>query len=47
MQDGVEAKLVIQDGQVQVNQETDLRRERKVYPGDVISYNGQEITVTR
>ena len=47
VQDGVEAKLVIQDGQVQVNQETDLRRERKVYPGDVISYNGQEITVTR
>ncbi len=47
VQDGVEAKLVIQDGQVQVNQETDLRRGRKVYPGDVISYNGQEITVTR
>ncbi len=47
VQDGVEAKLVIQDGRVQVNQETDLRRGRKVYPGDVISYNGQEITVTR
>ena len=43
--DGVQAKFVIQDGQVKVNQETDLRRGRKVIPGDVVSYNGQDITV--
>ena len=47
VEDGVEAKLVINDGQVKVNGETDLRRGRKVYVGDVIFYNGQEIKVTR
>ena len=47
VQDGVEAKFVINDGQVKVNGETDLRRGRKVYVGDVISYNEQEIKVTR
>ena len=47
VQDGVEAKFVINDGQVKVNGETDLRRGRKVYVGDVIFYNGQEIKVTR
>lgn len=45
--DGVQAKFVINDGQVKVNGETDLRRGRKVYVGDVISYNGQEIKVIR
>ncbi len=43
--DGVEAKIVIQEGKVQVNGETDLRRGRKVYPGDVISYGEEEIHV--
>lgn len=47
VQDGVEAKLVIQDGLVKVNGETDTRRGRKVYEGDVISFKGNEITVTR
>ena len=47
VEDGVEAKLVIQDGQVQVNGEVDLRRGRKVVPGDVVTYNGEEIAVTR
>lgn len=43
--DGVEAKFVIQDGQVKVNGEVDERRGRKVHVGDVISYNGNEIHV--
>ena len=47
VQDGVEAKLVIQDGEVKVNGETDTRRGRKVYPGDVITFGDIEITVTR
>lgn len=45
--DGVEAKFVITDGQVQVNGEVDVRRGRKVYVGDVISYLGKEIKVSR
>lgn len=47
VEDGVEAKYVITDGLVQVNGETDLRRGRKVYEGDIISYNGQEIRIIR
>lgn len=47
VEDGVEAKYVIQDGQVQVNGEVDERRGRKVYPGDTISFDGQEIKVVR
>lgn len=46
VQDGVEAKTVITEGLVKVNGETDLRRGRKVYRGDVILYNGNEIRVT-
>lgn len=47
VEDGVEAKLVIQDGLVKVNGEVDERRGRKVYEGDVISFNGQDIKVIR
>ena len=47
VEDGVEAKFVIQDGLVKVNGAVDERRGRKVYEGDVISFNGQDIKVIR
>ena len=47
VEDGVEAKYAIQDGLVQVNGEVDQRRGRKVYEGDVITFEGQEIKVIR
>ena len=47
VEDGVEAQFVIQDGLVKVNGEVDERRGRKVYEGDVISFNGQDIKVIR
>ena len=47
VEDGVEAKYVIADGLVKVNGEVDVRRGRNVYEGDVISYDGNEIKVTR
>ena len=47
VEDGVEAKFVIPDGLVKVNGEVDERRGRKVYEGDVISFNGQDIKVIR
>lgn len=47
VEDGVEAKYAIQDGLVQVNGEVDLRRGRKVYEGDVILFEDQEIRVLR
>ncbi len=45
--DGVEAKAVITEGQVKVNGETDVRRGRKVYVGDVISFDGKEVRVNK
>ena len=42
---GVDAKYAVQDGLVKVNGEVDTRRGRKVYGGDVISYNGQDVKV--
>lgn len=47
VEDGVEAKYVIQEGQVKVNQEVDTRRGRKLYEGDVISFEGNEIKIVR
>ncbi len=47
VENGVEAKIVIQDGQVLVNGETDTRRGRKLYEGDTFSFRGQTVTVTR
>lgn len=42
---GVEAKVLIQEGIVTVNGETDERRGRKLYPGDVFSLDGNEVKV--
>ena len=42
---GVEAKIVIQDGEVKVNGEVDTRRGRKLYPQDVFEYQGQQVIV--
>lgn len=45
VEDGVEAKLVITDGRVSVNGEVDLRRGRKLYPGDEFTYDGVTVKV--
>lgn len=42
---GVEAKVVIQDGQVLVNGEAELQRGKKLYNGDVFSFNGEEAQI--
>ncbi len=42
---GLEAKEVIQAGKVLVNGEVDLRRGKKLVPGDTFSYQGKEVTV--
>ncbi|MGX8680357.1 MAG: RNA-binding S4 domain-containing protein [bacterium] len=36
---GIEAKIRIQDGEVQVNHEVDTRRGKKLYDGDVFEIN--------
>ncbi|MCH5267545.1 MAG: RNA-binding S4 domain-containing protein [Lachnospiraceae bacterium] len=43
---GVEAKVVIQNGEVKVNGEVDTRRGKKLYPQDVFEYQGQEVMIT-
>lgn len=47
VEDGVEAKLVIQDGLVKVNNVVDIRRGRKLYDGDVVSFDGQELRIEK
>ena len=45
VQSGVEAKEVITEGLVTVNGETDTRRGRKLYAGDMVLFDGEEIRI--
>lgn len=47
VESGVEAKEVIQDGLVSVNGEIDTRRGRKLYDGDVVIFDGEEIKIEK
>lgn len=42
---GGEAKALIQDGMVTVNGEVCTMRGKKIHPGDVVSLEGNEVTV--
>lgn len=42
VQTGGEAKLVIQEGDVTVNGEVCTMRGKKIRPGDVVTFRGQE-----
>lgn len=42
---GVDAKMDIQEGLVKVNGEVILQRGKKIYCGDVIEYDGHQITL--
>ena len=44
---GGEAKMVIADGLVRVNGEVELRRGRKLYPGDKIGLGEHEFRIAR
>lgn len=45
VESGAEAKQVISDGQVTVNGEACLQRGKKLYPQDVVSYQGKSIRI--
>ena len=47
VENGAEAKEVIIEGLVKVNGEIDTRRGKKLYDGDVISFNGEEIQIEK
>ncbi len=38
---GSEAKAYILNGEVNVNGEVELRRGKKIYPGDKVEFNGE------
>lgn len=42
---GVDAKIMIQDGLVEVNGEVDTRRGRKLVEGDVVTFNGESFRI--
>ena len=44
---GGEAKLVISDGLVGVNGETCTQRGKKLFPGDVVDFQGTRLEVTK
>jgi len=44
---GVDAKMVIQDGQVTVNGQVEVQRGKKLHDGDVVTYNGETIQIVK
>ena len=44
---GVEAKEFIQDGLVLVNGEVETRRGRKLYEGDIVSFENKKIEIKK
>ncbi len=42
---GGEAKILIAEGEVLVNDQVELRRGRKLFPGDCVSYGGHQAQV--
>ena len=44
---GVDAKLVIQDGLVKVNGETEVQRGKKLYDGDRVTFEGETIRIVK
>lgn len=44
---GVEAKVVIQDGQVKVNHEVEFQRGKKLYEGDLVEFQGEQIKIEK
>lgn len=47
VESGVMAKLVIQDGLVKVNGETEFQRGKKLYDGDVVSFENETIKIEK
>ena len=45
-QTGGHAKILIQNGEITVNDETEIRRGRKLVEGDVVAYDHQQWTIS-
>lgn len=44
---GVEAKIVINDGQVLVNGNVETQRGKKLYENDIVEYNNEKIIIKK
>lgn len=44
---GLDAKIVIQEGDVLVNGETETRRGKKLFGGEIISFDGEEVKIVK
>lgn len=42
---GIDAKIMIQSGEVTVNGKTELQRGKKLHDGDIVSCNGEAIQI--
>lgn len=46
VESGVDAKFAIQDGYVKVNGQKELQRGKKLYNGDIVEFEGNQIKIT-
>lgn len=44
---GLEAKIVIKEGEVSVNGEVEYQRGKKLYEGDIVEFNGETIKIVK
>ena len=47
VESGVEAQIVIQDGEVKVNGVVETQRGKKLFGGEVVEYNGSSILIKK
>ena len=44
---GVEAKIVITEGEVLLNGQVEIQRGKKLYDGDVVTFHGESIRIVK
>ena len=47
VESGVEAKIVIQNGEVKVNNVIETQRGKKLYDGDIVTFDRDEIRIRK
>lgn len=44
---GLDAKIVIKEGQVSVNGEVEYQRGKKLYDGDIVTFDGETVKIEK
>lgn len=47
VESGVDAKFVIQNGEVLVNGKTEIQRGKKLYDGDIVTFEGNTVKISK